>query len=55
MESNMKPKLSQKQKYRIAGGSGLILGIYMLLVLNSNEGYIPLGISAILLFIGFKK
>ena len=51
----MKPKLSKRQIYRIAGGSGLILGLYMLLSLNDNGGYIPLIISAILLFIGFKK
>jgi len=51
----MKPKLSKKNIYRIAGGSGVILGIYMLWVLKNTGGFIPLIISVILLFIGYRK
>ena len=51
----MKPKLTKKQIYRIAGGSGVILAIYMLLVLKNNGGFIPLAIGLVLLFIKVKK
>lgn len=45
----MKPKLSRKQIHRIAGGSGVILGLYMLLILRNVKGWIPLVIGVILL------
>ena len=51
----MKPKLNTKQIYRITGTSGLLLGIYMLWALKNNGGFIPLVISLILLWVGFKK
>jgi len=50
----MAKKITKKQRAKIAGVSGIAIGIYMLLVLNNVRGLIPLGLGFILLFWRFK-
>lgn len=45
-----KIKITQKQKKQIAGASGLIVGLYMIFILNNNRGIIPLLIGGGLLW-----
>ena len=45
----MIPKLNKKQKRGIVGVSGLILGFYMIFVLNNMGGFIPGLIGGIVL------
>lgn len=37
----MLPKLTKKQKFEIVGVSAIIVGIYMILILNNMRGIIP--------------
>lgn len=50
----MKPKLKKKEIFKISGGAGIMLAIYMLAT-DQNPGFILLIIGAILLWIGYKK
>ena len=45
----MLPKLTKKQKFGITGVSGIIVGIYMLTILNNVRGWILLVIGTIFL------
>lgn len=47
----MLPKLTKKQKYGIVGFSALIVGLYMIFILNNIRGIIPGLFGLVFLFL----
>lgn len=44
----VKIKISTKYKREIAGVSGMLIGLYMIFILNNNGGFIPLELGIII-------
>lgn len=43
-----KIKISKEYRREIAGISGILIGLYMIFILNNNRGLIPIGLGIII-------